>query len=140
MKESYNSLKAPEAVGHYPHAKQVGEFIFLSGVGPRKRGSKDIPGIEMDKDGNVKSYCIKTQCLSVFENVKIILNDSGCGWEDIVDVTVFLTNMKADFKAFNELYKEYFKVPFPTRTTIEVLSLPTPISIELKVVAHKKRL
>jgi len=135
MGNSFNSLKAPEPVGHYPHAKKVGNLIFLSGVGPRKRNSKLIPGVTLSKNGNVINYDISKQCISVFENIKLILEESGSGWENIVDVTVFLTNMKNDFKIYNKLYKKYFSGPFPTRTTIEVSSLPTPIAIELKIIA-----
>tara|TARA_B100000965_G_C19581414_1_gene753729 strand:+ start:401 stop:814 length:414 start_codon:yes stop_codon:yes gene_type:complete len=135
MNTNFNSLQAPEPVGSYPHAKQVGNFLFLSGVGPRKRGSKKIPGVKLSESGEVLSYDIKKQCVSVFENIKLILEESGSSWNNIVDVTVFLTNMKSDFKDYNKLYAEYFSDPFPTRTTIEVVSLPTPIAIELKVIA-----
>ena len=135
MNTNFNSLQAPEPVGSYPHAKQVGGFLFLSGVGPRKRGSKTIPGVNLSEDGKVLSYDIKKQCVSVFENIKLILEESGSSWENIVDVTVFLTNMKSDFEEYNKLYAEYFSGPFPTRTTIEIGALPTPIAIELKVIA-----
>ena len=135
MSEVLNSFNAPEPVGHYPHAKKVGGLLFLSGVGPRKRGEKTIPGVTLSKEGEVLGYDIATQCVSVFENIKFILNDAGSSWDNIVDVTVFLTNMKDDFKTYNVLYKEYFSSPFPTRTTVEVKSLPTPIAIELKVIA-----
>ncbi|MAQ31164.1 MAG: 2-aminomuconate deaminase [Flavobacteriales bacterium] len=135
MEKNFNSEKAPEAVGHYPHAKKVGGLLFLSGVGPRKRGSKIIPGVNLSESGEIISYDINVQCQAVFENIKLILEDSGSKWENIVDVTVFLTNMSSDFPKYNKIYKEYFSVPFPTRTTVEVLSLPTPIAIELKVIA-----
>ena len=135
MSANFNSLQAPEPVGDYPHAKRVGGFLFLSGVGPRKRGSKKIPGVTLSENGEVLSYDIKKQCISVFENIKLILEESGSSWNNIVDVTVFLTNMRRDFKAYNKLYSDYFSGPFPTRTTIEVGCLPTPIAIELKVVA-----
>lgn len=135
MEKNFNSEKAPEAVGHYPHAKKVGGLLFLSGVGPRKRGSKIIPGVNLSESGEIISYDITVQCHAVFENIKLILEDSGSKWENIVDVTVFLTNMSSDFPKYNKIYKEYFSVPFPTRTTVEVLSLPTPIAIELKVIA-----
>ncbi len=130
-----NSSKAPEPVGLYPHARRVGDLLFLSGVGPRERGSKKIPGVELDDDGNIVSYDIETQCRSVFQNVRYILEDAGSSWEKIVDVTVFLTNMKADFPTYNRIYAEYFKDNLPCRTTVEILSLPTPIAIELKVIA-----
>ena len=134
---SISSGKAPEPVGPYPHARRVGNFLFLSGVGPRKKGSKEIPGVTLDGSGNVVSSDIEAQCHSVFQNVKYILEDSGSKWEDLVDVTVFLTNMKKDFAAYNRIYKEYFPDPAtqPCRTTVEVNALPTPIAIELKCLA-----
>ncbi|MBK6776912.1 MAG: RidA family protein [Flavobacteriales bacterium] len=133
--ESINSGKAPEPVGHYPHARRVGDLLFLSGVGPRERGTKKIPGVELDADGNITSYDIETQVRSVFQNVKWILEDSRSSWEKIVDVTVYLTNMKDDFPTYNRLWKEYFEKDPPCRTTLEINCLPTPIAIELKVVA-----
>ena len=119
-------------------AKRVGELLFLSGIGPRVRGSKEIPGVTLDSSGNVVSYDIETQCHAVFENVRLVLEDAGATWQDIVDVTVFLTDMKKDFPLYNRVYAEYFAgqaKPNPTRTTIEVTALPTPIAIELKVIA-----
>ena len=133
--KSHNSSKAPEPVGLYPHARRVGNLLFLSGVGPRERGSKAIPGVELDKDGNIVSYDIEAQCHSVFRNVRYILEDAGATWNDIVDVTVFLTNMKDDFPIYNRIYAEYFKENQPCRTTLGITSLPTPIAIELKVIA-----
>jgi 2-aminomuconate deaminase len=130
-----NSSKAPEPVGAYPHARRVGNLLFLSGVGPRERGTKKIPGVELDEAGNIISYDIEAQCHSVFNNIKNILEDSGSSWANIVDVTVFLTNMKDDFKTYNRLYAEYFKDNQPCRTTLEINCLPTPIAIELKVIA-----
>jgi 2-aminomuconate deaminase len=132
---SFNSDKAPEPVGSYPHAKRVGDLLFLSGIGPRRRGSKEIPGVVLDEKGNVKSYDIEVQCHSVFQNVKFVLEASGSSWEKLVDVTVFLTNMKQDFAAFNKIYGEYFKDNQPCRTTVEVTALPTPIAIELKCIS-----
>jgi len=129
------SSKAPEPVGLYPHARKVGDLLFLSGVGPRERGSKKIPGVELDENGNIISYDIEAQCHSVFRNVRYVLEDSGSSWDKIVDVTVFLTNMKDDFKIYNKIYAEYFKDNLPCRTTVEVNCLPTPIGIELKVIA-----
>ncbi|HRE40429.1 MAG TPA: RidA family protein [Ignavibacteria bacterium] len=131
----YNSSRAPEPVGLYPHSRKVGNLLFLSGVGPREKGNKEIPGVKLDSEGNIISYDIETQCHSVFNNVRYILEDSGSSWEKIVDVTVFLTNMKKDFPIFNKIYAEYFKDNLPCRTTIEINSLPTPIAIELKVIA-----
>jgi len=129
------SSNAPEPVGLYPHARRVGNLLFLSGVGPRERGTEKIPGVELDANGNIISYNIEAQCHSVFKNVKAILEDAGSSWEKIVDVTVFLTNMKKDFAAYNRIYAEYFKDNQPCRTTVEVGALPTPIAIELKVIA-----
>ncbi len=133
--EKIDSSKAPEPVGAYPHARKVGNLLFLSGVGPRERGTKKIPGVELDDEGNIVSYDIETQCRSVFNNVRTIVEEAGAKWENVVDVTVFLTNMKADFKTYNRLYAEYFKDNQPCRTTLEIKSLPTPIGIELKVIA-----
>ena len=130
-----NSSKAPEPVGSYPHARQVGNLLFLSGVGPRERGSIAIPGVDLDDNGEIRSYDIEEQCRSVFRNVRYILEDAGSSWENIVDVTVFLTNMKGDFDVYNRLYAEYFAENRPCRTTVEVNRLPTPIAIELKVIA-----
>jgi 2-aminomuconate deaminase len=138
MSESFESSRAPEPVGAFPHAKRVGDLLFLSGIGPRVRGSKEIPGVTLDTAGNIASYDIETQCRAVFENVRLVLEDAGATWNDIVDVTVFLTNMKKDFPIYNKLYAEYFAgegKPSPTRTTIEITALPTPIAIELKVIA-----
>src|ERR1700755_289603 len=114
-----NASKAPEPVGLYPHARRVGNLLFLSGVGPRERGSKKIPGVELDEKGNILSYDIAIQCRSVFQNIKYILEDAGSSWDNIVDVTVFLTNMKDDFPIYNKIYAEYFNVNLPCRTTIE---------------------
>ncbi len=126
MSESFQSSRAPEPVGAFPHAKRAGNFLFLSGIGPRVRGTKEIPqGIE-------------AQCRTVFENVRLVLEDAGASWNDIADVTVFLTDMRNDFASYNRLFAEYFAgegKPNPTRTTVEVTALPTPIAIELKVIA-----
>jgi 2-aminomuconate deaminase len=131
----FNSSKAPEPVGSYPHARRVGDLLFLSGVGPRERGHTKIPGVELGESGEILSYDIETQCRSVFENVKIIVEEAGSSWERIVDVTAFLTNMKADFQKYNRIYAEFFAENQPCRTTVEVGCLPTPIAIELKVIA-----
>jgi 2-aminomuconate deaminase len=141
VSETFKSSRAPEPVGAFPHAKRVGDFLFLSGIGPRARGSKEIPGITFDERRQVVSYDIEKQCRAVFENVRLVLEDAGANWNDVVDVTVFLTNMKTDFPIYNRLYAEYFAgegKPNPTRTTIEVNALPTPIAIELKVIAAMK--
>jgi 2-aminomuconate deaminase len=134
----HHSARAPEPVGAYPHAKRVGNLLFLSGVGPRKRGTKEIPGVTLDAEGNVVAYDIAEQCRSCFENIRAVLEDAGASWNDIVDVTTFLTDMKKDFATYNRIYAEYFAgpdKPNPTRTTIEINRLPTPIAIELKVIA-----
>lgn len=136
MKKVYvNSNKAAEPVGNYPHAIKINNFIFLSGIGPRKKNSKKIPGVELNESGDVVSYDIKEQCLAVFDNIKYILEEAGASFENIIDVSVFLTDMKKDFKVFNKIYNEYFKELTPTRTTVEVVSLPTPIAVELKIIA-----
>ena len=133
--QKFNSQNAPGPVGSYPHARRVGDLLFLSGVGPRERGKKAIPGVTLDENGKITSYDIEAQCHSVFANVKAILEDSGSSWDNLVDVTVFLTNMEVDFKTYNKIYDEYFKDNQPCRTTVEVNCLPTPIAIELKCIA-----
>ncbi len=138
MSESENdvvSRRAPEPVGPFPHAKRVGNLLFLSGIGPRVRGSKEIPGVTLGDDGEVVAHDIVEQCRAVFKNVRSVLEDAGSGWERIVDVTVFLTDMKRDFPTFNRIYGEHFRDNRPARTTVEVGRLPTPIAIELKVIA-----
>jgi len=135
MSDKVNSSKAPEPVGLYPHARRVGNLLFLSGVGPRQRGTKKIPGVELDENNNIISYDIEAQCHAVFQNIKYILEDAGSSWDKIFDVTVFLTNMKDDFATYNKIYAEYFKDNLPCRTTVEINCLPTPIAIELKVIA-----
>lgn len=135
MSDIIHSSRAPEPVGLYPHARRVGNLLFLSGVGPRERGKKEIPGVTLNAHGEMIDYDIEAQCHSVFKNVRAILEESGSSWDHLVDVTVFLTNMKADFKTYNRLYAEYFKTNQPCRTTLEIGSLPTPIAIELKCIA-----
>ena len=127
--------KAPEPVGAYPHSKRVGNLLFLSGVGPRKGNLKDISVVYKDDNGIVISHDIEAQCHSVFENVKIILEESGSKWENLVDVTVFLTDIDRDFKIYNKIYADYFKNNQPCRPTVQISSLPTPIAIELKCIA-----
>ncbi|MBT7896686.1 MAG: RidA family protein [Flavobacteriales bacterium] len=133
--EKFNSKRAPQAVGLYPHARKVGNLLFLSGVGPRVPNQKDIPGVQLDNKGEIESYDIAKQCHSVFTNIRYILEDAGSSWNNIIDVQVFLTNMKDDFSMYNKIYAEYFKDNQPCRTTIEIKSLPTPIAIELKIIA-----
>jgi 2-aminomuconate deaminase len=131
--------KAPKPVGLYPHARKVGTLLFLSGVGPRVAGSNstdsEVPGLVLDHNGNFKEFDFEKQCRSVFDNVRIILEESGSSWDKLVDVTVFLVNMKRDFHVYNKVYAEYFKDNLPCRTTVEINSLPTPIAIELKCIA-----
>ena len=133
--EKFNSDRAPGAVGLYPHARKIGNLLYLSGVGPRKAGETHIPGVILNELGEIESYDIETQCHSVFQNIRFILEDAGSSWDNIVDIQVFLTNMKDDFKTYNKIYADYFKDNQPCRTTIEIKSLPTPIAIELKVIA-----
>ena len=133
--EKFNSERAPVAVGLYPHARKAGNLLFLSGVGPRKVGKTDIPGVTLNENGEIESYNIEVQCHSVFANIKYILEDAGSSWDNIVDVQVFLTNMKDDFEIYNRIYAEYFMENQPSRTTVEITSLPTPIAIELKCIA-----
>ncbi len=127
--------KAPAPVGAYPHARKVGNLLFLSGVGPRKADTTDIPGVTLNENGSIKEYDIEVQCRSVFDNIRTILEASGSSWMELVDVTVFLTNMADDFKIYNKIYAEYFADNQPCRTTIEINCLPTPIAIELKCIA-----
>ena len=134
-----STSKAPKALGLYPHARKVGNLLFLSGVGPRVAGSdatdSEVPGLKLDKSGNFIEFDFEAQCRSVFENVRIILEESGSSWDKLVDVTVFLVHMKRDFHTYNRLYAEYFKDNCPCRTTVEVNCLPSPIAIELKCIA-----
>lgn len=129
------SGRGPDPVGAYPHARRVGDLIYISGMGPRKRGEKSIPGVTIDAAGAVSDYDIEAQCRSVFENIRVILEDAGSRFENIVDVLVFLTDMERDFAAYNRVYEEYLGAIRPARTTVEVRSLPTKINIEMKVVA-----
>ena len=129
------SDRAPEPVGAFPHARRCGQLLFLSGIGPRVRGSREIPGVTLDERGEPLAHDIEAQCRAVFDNVRTVLEDGGSSWDRIVDVTVFLTDMRRDFATFNRLYAEYFRDNQPTRTTVEVNRLPTPIAIELKVIA-----
>ncbi|MCZ7558373.1 MAG: Rid family hydrolase [Bacteroidia bacterium] len=135
VSDAFHSTRAPEPVGLYPHARRVGNLLFLSGIGPRERGSRDIPGVTLAEDGSVAAYDFEAQCHSVFRNVRAVLEEAGSDWSKLVDVTVFLTNMKRDFAVYNTLYAEYFRDNQPCRTTVEISSLPTPIAIELKCIA-----
>ncbi|MCI0652586.1 MAG: RidA family protein [Planctomycetes bacterium] len=132
---AFMSERAPEPVGPYPHARRAGNLLFLSGVGPRAKGKREIPGVVLDDRGEIASYDFDVQCRAVLQNVRHVLEDAGSDWERIVDVTAFLTDMKRDFAAFNRIYQEHFQNNRPARTTVEVTALPTPIAIELKVIA-----
>jgi 2-aminomuconate deaminase len=135
MSEKFSTDKAPKPVGLYPHARKAGNLLFLSGIGPRTVDNT-IPGLQQDSNGNFLEFDFEAQCRSVFDNVRIVLEESGSNWDKLVDVTVFLVNMKRDFTIYNKVYAEYFKDNQPCRTTVEISSLPTPIAIELKCVAE----
>ncbi|HMM65703.1 MAG TPA: RidA family protein [Dokdonella sp.] len=130
-----HAAAAPKAVGAYPHARRVGDLLFLSGVGPRQPGSNAIPGNVVDANGQLLSYDIEAQCRQVFANVRAVLEASAARWEDLVDVTVFLTDMERDFATYNRVYAEFFTDAQPCRTTLGISALPTPIAIELKCIA-----
>jgi 2-aminomuconate deaminase len=137
--DKFNTEKAPKPVGSYPHSRKAGNLLFLSGVGPRIAKSNEndssVPGLKLDHNGNFLAFDFEAQCHSVFQNVKSILEESGSSWDQLIDVTVFLVNMKRDFATYNKIYAEYFKDNQPCRTTVEINSLPTPIAIELKCIA-----
>lgn len=135
MSEIIYTKGAAIPLGAYPHARRAGNLLFLSGIGPRDPKTNSIPGLKLDAEGNILEYDIEAECHAVFANVKAVLEASGSSWDKIVDVTVFLTNMKKDFPAYNKIYADYFGAVQACRTTVEVKSLPTPISIELKVIA-----
>jgi 2-aminomuconate deaminase len=139
MSDRISTSDAPKPVGLYPHARRVGNLLFLSGVGPRTAGTgphdSGVPGLELDHNGNFKAFDFEAQVHSVFANVKAVLEASGARWEDLVDVTVFLVDMRRDFQTFNRIYAEYFQDNQPCRTTVEINRLPTPIAIELKCIA-----
>ena len=135
MPDIIHTDTASKPLGAYPHARKVGNLLFLSGIGPRNSKDNSIPGLELDNDGNIIKYDIEAECHAVFANVKVVLEASGSSWDKIIDVTVFLTNMKKDFSVYNKIYGEYFTSVQACRTTVEVKSLPTPIAIELKVIA-----
>lgn len=135
MSNIIQTNNAATPLGAYPHARRVGNLLFLSGIGPRSAQDNTIPGLKLDGDGKILEYDIAAECHAVFANVKAVLEASGSGWDKMVDVTVFLTNMKKDFPVYNKIYGEYFKDVQACRTTVEISSLPTPIAIELKVIA-----
>lgn len=135
MSETITTSQAAAPVGLYPHARRVGNLLFLSGIGPRSAADNSIPGLQTDARGNFTAFDFEAQVHSVFQNVKAVLEASGAQWTDLVDITVFLVNMQRDFNTFNRIYAEYFKDNQPCRTTVEVNCLPTPIAIELKCIA-----
>ena len=135
MDATHTSSRAPQPVGPYPHARRAGGLLFLSGLGPRVRGAEGVPGVTVGSDGRVLSYDFELQCRQVLENVRVVLEDAGARWENIVDVTAFLTDIGRDFATFNRIYADAFPENRPTRTTVEVTRLPTPIAIELKIIA-----
>ena len=130
-----STAKAPAPMGLYPHARKAGGLLFLSGIGPRNPETDAIPGLQLDKHGQFVSFDFEAQCRSVFDNVRIVLEESGSSWEQLIDVTVFLVDMKRDFQTYNRIYAEYFKDAQPCRTTVGVTSLPSAIAIELKCIA-----
>jgi 2-aminomuconate deaminase len=145
MSDSISTSSAPKPVGSYPHARKVGELLFLSGVGPRIAGSSDgdsrVPGLEISESGEILKFDFAKQVHAVFANVKAVLEASGSSWDELVDVTVFLVDMERDFSTFNKIYAEYFPGDSgnrPCRTTVEINCLPTPIAIELKCIATVK--
>lgn len=135
MNDIIRTDAAPAPVGAYPHARRVGDLLFLSGVGPRQPGNQAIPGNVTDADGKLVAYDFEAQCRQVFANVRAVLEASGAAWTDLVDVTVLLTDMQRDFAAYNRLYGEYFAGVDACRTTLGISALPTPIAIELKCIA-----
>ena len=137
MSDAIHASAAPKAVGHYPHARRVGNFLFLSGIGPRDPATNAIPGNEYFADGRVQRYDIAAQARAVFANVRAVLEASGARWQDLVDVTVYLTDMERDFVAYNAVWAEFFPdaANAPCRTTLGITALPTPIAIELKCIA-----
>ncbi len=130
-----NAPNAPRPVGLYPHARRVGKLLFLSGIGPRDPETDTVPGLKQSPGGNYTEFDFEAQCHSVFQNVRRVLEASGARWENLVDVTVFLTDMQRDFHTYNRIYAEYFKDNQPCRTTVGIEALPTPIAIELKCIA-----
>jgi 2-aminomuconate deaminase len=134
--DAIKTENAPPPVGAYPHARKCGELLFLSGIGPRPARGGPVPGTEVDESGEILSYDIAAQCHAVFANVRTVLESAGATWDDLVDITVYLTDIERDFATYNEIYAEYFSTDGPCRTTVEVNRLPTPIAIELKCIAH----
>ena len=133
--ENIKCRTAPQPIGNYPHAKRVGSLLFLSGIGPRPAEGGKIPGTKIDSNGQIRAINIEAQCHAVFANVNTILENAGAKWDDLVDITVFLTDIEKNFDIYNRVYSEYFSVNGPCRTTVEVNRLPTPIAIELKCIA-----
>jgi 2-aminomuconate deaminase len=134
-----DTATAPPPVGAYPHARRHGELLFLSGIGPRPPGGGKVAGVILDADGNVRDYDFESQCHAVFANVRAVLESASARWEDLLDVTVYLVDIKRDFPTFNRIWSDYFGIDAPCRTTVEVTRLPTPIAIELKCIAASTR-
>jgi 2-aminomuconate deaminase len=134
--EKYQVRGAPRPMGAYPHARRVGDFLFLSGIGPRNPQTNEVPGVTLDDSGRVIDHDIVAQCHAVFENVRVVLESTGVHWDQLVDVTVFLTDIDGDFEKYNKVYAEYFKTNAPCRTTVGISGLPSPIAIELKCIAY----
>lgn len=132
---SIKTDKAPKPVGPYPHARRVGPFLFVSGMGPRQPGTDTIPGGPIRDASGPLDYDVAAQTHATLKNIEVVLEASGLTLRDVVDVQVFLVNMDRDFQTFNGVYREYFTEDPPTRTTVEVGALPTPIAVELKVIA-----
>ena len=141
MSQAIHASDAPSPVGAYPHARRVGDLLFLSGIGPRDPRTNAVPGNENYADGRVRRYDIQAQAHAVFANVRAVLEASGATWGDLVDVTVYLTDMARDFKAYNAVWAEHFPdtATAPCRTTLGITALPTPIAIELKCVAALRK-
>jgi 2-aminomuconate deaminase len=135
MSSAIDTNAAPKPLGAYPHARSVGNLLFLSGIGPRDPQTNEVPGLTRTATGNYITFDFEAQVHSVFQNVKIVLEAAGAQWDDLVDVTVFLTNMERDFDTYNRIYAQYFNTNQPCRTTLGIDRLPTPIAIELKCIA-----
>ncbi|MGY6587152.1 MAG: RidA family protein [Wenzhouxiangella sp.] len=135
MSKTIHSSTAPEPVGAYPHARRVGNLLFLSGLGPRIPGSNEVPGNRYDADGTLVDYDIAAQTEQLVSNLDQVLEAAGASRNQLVDITVFLTDMKRDFKTFNEIYRKHFSDAAPCRTTVEINALPTPIAVEFKCIA-----
>jgi len=135
VSDHIESARAPEPMGLYPAARRVGTLLFVSGIGPRRRDEGRIPGVLYAADGTKIGRDIEAQLRSVCQNLHIVLEDAGSSWDRIVDVTAFLTHLTEDFATYNRVYAELFADVRPARTTLGVTALPSPIDVELKVIA-----